>query len=64
MGKLVAEINALGESLKSVSDADLRGQTAQMQQAFRDGKSLDELLPQAFAVAREAATRVPCPSFA
>lgn len=58
MGKLVAEINALGESLKSVSDADLRGQTAQMQQAFRDGKTLDELLPQAFAVAREAATRV------
>ena len=32
MGKLVAEINALGESLKSVSDADLRGQTTQMQQ--------------------------------
>ncbi|MCC1495281.1 preprotein translocase subunit SecA [Alcanivorax sp. 1008] len=58
MGKLVAEINALGESLQGLSDDALRAQTAEMQQAFRDGKTVDELLPQAFAVAREAATRV------
>ncbi|MEE4249051.1 MAG: DEAD/DEAH box helicase, partial [Alcanivoracaceae bacterium] len=58
MGKLVAEINALGESLQGLSDEALRQQTAQMRQAYRDGKTVDELLPQAFAVAREAATRV------
>jgi preprotein translocase subunit SecA len=58
MGKLVAEINAQGDALKSVSDDTLRGLTAQMQREFKGGKTLDELLPQAFAVAREAATRV------
>jgi preprotein translocase subunit SecA len=57
MGKLVAEINAMAESLAALSDEALRQQTATMQQAYRDGKTLDELLPQAFAVAREAATR-------
>src|SRR5690554_1099701 len=58
MGKLVTEINALGESLKDLSDDQLRAQTTQMQQACQDGKTVDDLLPQAFAVAREAATRV------
>lgn len=58
MGKLVAQINALGESLQSMSDDALREQTVQMRQAYRDGKTVDELLPQAFAVVREAATRV------
>lgn len=58
MGKLVVEINAQGEALKSVSDDTLRGLTTQMQREFKGGKTLDELLPQAFAVAREAATRV------
>src|SRR5690554_719219 len=58
MGKLVTEINALGESLKGLSDDQLRAQTTQMQQACQDGKTVDDLLPQAFAVAREAATRV------
>ncbi|MFN3713944.1 MAG: preprotein translocase subunit SecA [Alcanivoracaceae bacterium] len=57
MGKLVADINALAESVASLSDDALRRQTTEMQQAYRDGKTLDELLPQAFAVAREAATR-------
>jgi preprotein translocase subunit SecA len=58
MGKLVADINALDDTMKALSDEQLRAQTAQMQQAFRDGKTLEELLPQAFAVARAAAGRV------
>ncbi len=58
MGKLVETINSHGEALAQLSDADLQLKTREFRQAFQDGKTLDELLPEAFAVVREAFTRV------
>ncbi|WP_111657263.1 preprotein translocase subunit SecA [Isoalcanivorax indicus] len=58
MQKIVAEINQLGDEMKGLDDDTLKARTTELRQAYADGKSLDELLPEAFAVVREAATRV------
>ena len=58
MQRIVNEINAFGEDLTKVDDATLQGRTAELKQAYQEGRPLDELLPEAFAVVREAATRV------
>ncbi|MEY1662608.1 preprotein translocase subunit SecA [Isoalcanivorax beigongshangi] len=58
MKRIVDDINALGDDLKGLDDATLQARTGQLKEAFQKGRSLDELLPEAFAVAREAATRV------
>ena len=58
MQKIVGEINQLGEELQGLDDEALKARTIELRQAYSDGKSLDELLPDAFAVVREAATRV------
>jgi len=57
MGKLVAEINQFGEQLAALSDEQLRARTGEFQRAYQQGKTLDELLPEAFAVVREASSR-------
>jgi len=54
----VAEINALEESMKAKSDEELRELTAELQRRAQAGEGLDGLLPQAFAVVREASKRV------
>lgn len=58
MSKIVSEINLLTESMTTLSDEELRAKTAELQQAFKDGKTLDEMLPEAFSVVREASGRV------
>ncbi len=55
--KTVNKINALEEGLKALDDAALRAKTGQLQTRYSDGEGLDDLLPEAFAVAREAAVR-------
>ncbi len=55
--KSVGAINALEPRVKAFSDAELRQQTVLFRQRFADGESLDKLLPEAFAVVREAAQR-------
>ena len=55
---IVAEVNALEPSIKALSDADLRGKTAEFRQRLANGETLDDLLPEAFAVVREAGRRV------
>ncbi len=57
MSKVVAQINALEDDLKTLSDDALRGRTDEFRKRHADGESLDDLLPEAFAVAREAAWR-------
>jgi preprotein translocase subunit SecA len=57
LGKIVNKINALEESLQSLSDAELKDKTAEFRQRFADGETLDQLLPEAFAVVREASQR-------
>jgi preprotein translocase subunit SecA len=54
---LVEQINALEPSLASLSDAELAGKTPLLRERLAQGESLDELLPEGFAVVREAAKR-------
>ena len=54
----VAGINALGSGIAELSDEALQAKTAEFKQRFADGESLDDLLPEAFAVCREASSRV------
>ena len=58
MGKIVKSINALEESLTALSDDELKAKTAEFRQRFEQGETLDALLPEAFAVVREAGKRV------
>jgi preprotein translocase subunit SecA len=54
---LVDRINALEPEFEPLSDAALREKTAEFRRRLADGETLDDLLPEAFAVAREAAKR-------
>ena len=56
-GKIVRKINALEESVQALDDAALRARTEEFKRRVADGESLEQLLPEAFAVAREAAKR-------
>ncbi|WP_041432157.1 preprotein translocase subunit SecA [Thiobacillus denitrificans] len=54
----VKAINALEPAMEQLSDAELAGKTADFKARIEQGTSLDTLLPEAFAVVREAARRV------
>jgi preprotein translocase subunit SecA len=54
---IVAKINALESRFQAMSDDELRGQTAAFKERLAAGESLDDILPEAFAVVREAAKR-------
>lgn len=56
--KLARKIEALGSVYKALSDTDLQAKTEQFRNRLSQGESLDDLLPEAFATAREAAERV------
>jgi len=57
--KYIADsVNALEDDVKPLSDAQLRAKTDEFRERHAKGESLDDLLPEAFAVAREAASRV------
>ena len=58
LSKIVNKINALEPGLEKLSDAELRARTDQFRQRYQDGETLDQLLPEAFAVAREGSRRV------
>ncbi len=58
MGKLVAQIGALEENIKSLTDDQLQGKTVEFRARLEKGEPLDNLLPEAFAVVREASRRV------
>jgi len=56
--KTVALINALETQLEALSDEDLKAKTAEFRERYDNGQSLDDILPEAFAVVREASKRV------
>jgi len=58
MRPIVEHINSLEGGLQSKSDAELRAMTAEFRTRLDQGASLDDLLPEAFAVCREAGRRV------
>jgi preprotein translocase subunit SecA len=53
----VAQTNALEPEIAALSDSALAGKTNELRKRYADGATLDELLPEAFAVVREAAKR-------
>ncbi len=55
--KVVKRINGFEESIQALDDAALAAKTAEFKERVAGGASLDEILPEAFAVAREAALR-------
>jgi preprotein translocase subunit SecA len=57
MRPVVDEVNAIEPTLTALSDAELSGKTDELRKRLADGAELDELLPEAFAVCREAARR-------
>ena len=56
--KRVAQINAYEAELEALSDEALQAKTSAFKQALAEGKTLDDILPEAFAVVREAGKRV------
>ncbi|MEH2310198.1 MAG: preprotein translocase subunit SecA [Nostoc sp.] len=54
----VTEINLLEEEIKVLSDEELKGKTAEFKQRLAKGEPLDDILPEAYAVVREAGRRV------
>lgn len=57
MQKSVAKINGLSDQYQSLTDEQLKNKTQEFRQQLSDGKTLDALLPDAFAAVREAGTR-------
>ena len=55
---IVERINSLGDEMAALSDDELRDMTGEFKQELENGASLDDLLPEAFAVVREASARV------
>jgi preprotein translocase subunit SecA len=56
--KTIAKINALEPSLESLSDEQLKNKTQEFKDRVTKGESLDDLLPEAFAVVREGSKRI------
>ncbi|MBD2092935.1 preprotein translocase subunit SecA [Microcoleus sp. FACHB-1515] len=54
----IADVNALAEEMEALSDEELRGKTAEFKERLAKGETLDDILPEAFAVVREAGKRV------
>jgi len=54
---IVARINELEEEIKKLSDDELRAKTQEFKERLNKGESLDDILPEAFAVVREASVR-------
>ena len=55
---LVKKVEALEEEYRNLTDAQLQAKTPEFQARYRNGETLDDLLPEAFAACREAADRV------
>ncbi|MGB3165385.1 MAG: preprotein translocase subunit SecA [Alteraurantiacibacter sp.] len=58
LDKIVSHVNALEEQLADFSDEELKAQTAKFRMKLDEGKTLDDILPEAFATVREASKRV------
>ena len=56
--KIVAKINSLEAETKALSDEQLQAKTAEFKHRLANGETLDDILPEAFAVCREASVRV------
>ena len=57
ISKIVAKINSLEESVKNLKDEDFPKKTEHFKKRIKNGETLDEILPEAFALVREASKR-------
>ncbi len=57
LDNIVLAINAFEEDFKKLSDDDLKAKTPYFKELLKQGKSLDDILPEAFAVVKEASSR-------
>ena len=55
---IVNRINALEDEISALSDDELKAKTEYFKKELEQGKTLDDILPEAFAVVREASKRV------
>jgi preprotein translocase subunit SecA len=55
---VTAAVNAIEDDFAAMSDDELRGMTAEFKERLANGESLDDIMPEAFATAREASRRV------
>ncbi len=58
LGKIVHQINGLEDQIKTLSDEELTAQTDKFRDQIAGGKSLDDIMAEAFATVREASVRV------
>tara|TARA_B100000963_G_scaffold305878_1_gene280262 strand:+ start:2555 stop:5101 length:2547 start_codon:yes stop_codon:yes gene_type:complete len=58
IGKIVEKINHLEEAIKNLKDSDFPMKTLEFKEKIKLGKTLDDILPEAFALVREASMRV------
>ena len=54
----IEKINSLDESMQKLSDEELKAKTVEFRERLKNGETLDDILPEAFAVVREASSRV------
>ncbi len=57
IGKIVTKINNLEESVKKLNDTDFPSKTNELKEKLKKGTTLDEILPEAFSLVREASRR-------
>jgi preprotein translocase subunit SecA len=55
--KIAQQVNSFESAIVSLSDEELRGKTVEFRKRLTDGETLDDILPEAFAVVREASQR-------
>ena len=57
IGKIVDQVEALDEQMQALSDEELQAKTPEFRERLQNGETLDDILPEAFAVCREGAWR-------
>ena len=57
IGKIVKEINSFEEKIRNLNDRDFPEKTLEFKNKIKNGVTLDKLLPEAFALVREASKR-------
>ncbi|GAA2973699.1 preprotein translocase subunit SecA [Lentilactobacillus parakefiri] len=58
LSKIADKVGSYAEAYRQLSDEELQAKTPELKKRYQDGETLDDLLPEAFAVAREGAKRV------
>ncbi|WP_041407949.1 preprotein translocase subunit SecA [Segniliparus rotundus] len=58
LGNVVSQVNSLSDDFEKLTDAELQAKTDEFKKRHKNGESLDDLVPEAFATAREASMRV------